>query len=240
MITQVQTAPAKALTARYPMVDHEVGFTDIDIELLRQYVPVLRHKLSAGQYLYHAGQPFQSLYLVNSGFLKTVELADDGRDQVTGFRMRGDFLGVDSIGLKTYACGAMSLETGEAWELPYPAMLTACREIPELQARLTAALAEEIRNDHAWMLAIGTLNAEQRVATFLLDVAKRYARLGYSARHFMLRMRRTDMANFLALKHETVSRVMSRLDDLRVISVERREVHVLDNDGLRTLAGQRA
>ncbi|MFC4762892.1 Crp/Fnr family transcriptional regulator [Dyella koreensis] len=239
MIMQTTVASTRAQAARYPAAEHEAGFTDIDIDLLRKYVPVLRHKLSAGQYLYHAGQPFQSLYLINSGFLKTVELADDGRDQVTGFRMRGDFLGAESIGLKTYACGAVSLESGEAWELPYPAMLTACREIPELQARLTAALAQEIRDDHAWMLAIGTLNAEQRVATFLLDVAKRYARLGYSARHFMLRMRRTDMANFLALKHETVSRVMSRLDDLRLISVERREVHVLDDSGLRAMAGMR-
>jgi CRP/FNR family transcriptional regulator len=239
MIMQTTVASTRAPTARYPATEHEAGFTDIDIDLLRKYVPVLRHKLSAGQYLYHAGQPFQSLYLINSGFLKTVELADDGRDQVTGFRMRGDFLGAESIGLKTYACGAVSLESGEAWELPYPAMLTACREIPELQARLTAALAQEIRDDHAWMLAIGTLNAEQRVASFLLDVAKRYARLGYSARHFMLRMRRTDMANFLALKHETVSRVMSRLDDLRLISVERREVHVLDDSGLRAMAGMR-
>ncbi|SFS13981.1 CRP/FNR family transcriptional regulator, anaerobic regulatory protein [Dyella sp. OK004] len=240
MIMQTTVASTRAPTARYPATEHEAGFTDIDIDLLRKYVPVLRHKLSAGQYLYHAGQPFQSLYLINSGFLKTVELADDGRDQVTGFRMRGDFLGAESIGLKTYACGVVSLESGEAWELPYPAMLTACREIPELQARLTAALAQEIRDDHAWMLAIGTLNAEQRVASFLLDVAKRYAQLGYSARHFMLRMRRTDMANFLALKHETVSRVMSRLDDLRLISVERREVHVLDDSGLRAMAGMRA
>ena len=86
------------------------------------------------------------------------------------------------------------------------------------------------------MLNVGTLNAEQRVASFLVDVAARYARLGYSARHFILRMRRTDMANFLALKHETVSRAMTRLDDLRLIAVERREVRVLDDAGLRRMA----
>jgi CRP/FNR family transcriptional regulator len=130
----------------------------------------------------------------------------------------------------------MALEQGEVWELPYPAMLAACREMPELQAKLTAALAEQIRQDHAWMLNVGTLNAEQRVASFLVDVAARYARLGYSARHFILRMRRTDMANFLALKHETVSRAMTRLDDLRLIAVERREVRVLDDAGLRRMA----
>jgi len=206
------------------------------IELLRKYVLVTRHKLASGQYLYHAGQPFQSLYLVHAGFLKTVELADDGRDQVTGFRMRGDLLGIESIGLHQHACSAVALEQGEVWELPYPAMLAACREIPELQARFTAALAAEIRNDHAWMLTIGTLSAEQRVASFLVDVAARYASLGYSARHFILRMRRIDIANFLALKHETVSRVMSHLGNLHLIDVRRREVQVLDDGGLRQLA----
>ncbi|GAA0708421.1 helix-turn-helix domain-containing protein [Dyella marensis] len=215
---------------------HAAAFADLDFDLLRRYVQVIRHKLTADQYLYHAGQPFQALYFVHSGCLKTVELADDGRDQVTGFRMRGDLLGIESIGLRQHACSAMALEQGEVWELPYPAILAACREMPELQAKLTAALAEQIRQDHAWMLNVGTLNAEQRVASFLVDVAARYARLGYSARHFILRMRRTDMANFLALKHETVSRAMTRLDDLRLIAVERREVRVLDDAGLRRMA----
>jgi CRP/FNR family transcriptional regulator len=214
------------------------GLPLFDFELLQRQVPAVRHKLVPGQYLYHAGQPFRALFYIKAGFLKTIELADDGRDQVTGFRMHGDFLGIDSIGLKAYAGSVLSMEYGEAWELPYPAVLQACREVPELHASLTAALAEEIRNDHAWMLAIGTLNAEQRVAAFLLDVARRYARLGYSARHFILRMRRTDMASFLALKHETVSRAMSRLGELNLISFERREVHLLDDNGLRLLAGQ--
>jgi len=238
MSTQAETVAAA--DTNLPHAAHEAAFAGLDIEQLRKYVQVTRHKVVAGQSLYHAGQPFTALYFVQSGCLKTVELAEDGRDQVTGFRMRGDFLGVESIGLKQHACSAVALESGEVWELPYPAMLAACRDMPELQARLTAALAEEIRNDHAWMLAIGTLNAEQRVASFLVDVARRYARMGYSARHFILRMRRTDMANFLALKHETVSRVMSRLDELRLIEVERREVRVLNDAGLRQLAGMRA
>jgi CRP/FNR family transcriptional regulator len=212
----------------------------LDVDLLRRYVPVFRHKLSSGQSLYHAGQPFKSLFFVHAGFLKTIELSDDGRDQITGFRMRGDFLGIESIGLTSYACGAVSLESGEAWELPYPAVLSACRDVPELQMRLTAALAREIRADHAWMLAIGTLNAEQRVATFLLDVARRYARLGFSAKHFVLRMRRADIASFLALTNETVCRVMTKLHDMRMIDVARRDIHVLDAGALHALANQYA
>lgn len=212
----------------------------LDIDLLQRYVPVFRHKLAAGQPLYHAGQPFKSLFLIHAGFLKTIELADDGRDQITGFRMRGDFLGIESIGLESYACGAVSLESGEAWELPYPAILNACQDIPQLQTRLTAALAREIRADHAWMLAIGTLNAEQRVATFLLDVAQRYAGLGFSGKHFVLRMRRADIASFLALTNETVCRVMTKLHDMRLIDVARREIQLLDEGALHVLANHYA
>jgi CRP/FNR family transcriptional regulator len=124
------------------------------------------------------------------------------------------------------------------WELPYPAVLQACLQMPELQGRLTAALAEEIRNDRAWMLALGTLTADQRVDAFLLDMADRHVRLGFSPRHFLLRMGRTDIASFLALKHETVTRALSRLEKLEYIAVQRRDVRVLDVDGLRCTAGQ--
>ncbi|GLQ42148.1 Crp/Fnr family transcriptional regulator [Dyella nitratireducens] len=209
----------------------------LDIEALRRHVPVRRCKHAAGQGVYRAGQAFEALYLVHAGSYKTCELADDGREQVTGFRMRGDLIGAESIGLKNYSCDVIALEDSEAWELPYPAVLRACLQLPELQARITHALAAEVRRDRSWMLMLGTLAAERRVAAFLLDVAARYAHMGYSAKHFILRMSRIDMASFLALKHETVSRALSRLNDLSVISVQRREVRVLDVDGLRTIAG---
>jgi CRP/FNR family transcriptional regulator, anaerobic regulatory protein len=209
----------------------------IDIDTIREHVPVRRCKHTAGQGIYHAGQPFQAIYLVHAGSYKTCELADDGREQVTGFRMRGDLIGVESIGLKTYSSDVIALEDSEALELPYPAVLRACLHMPELQSQITSALAAEIRCDRSWMLMLGTLAAERRVAAFLLDVAARYARLGYSAKHFILRMSRIDMASFLALKHETVSRALSHLHDLNFIDVQRREVRVLNIDGLRGLAG---
>ena len=240
MNMRFESAASVPPSTRFASEAREETSNELDVEMLRRYVPVLRHKLSAGQSLYYAGQPFKSLFLVHAGFLKTIELADDGREQVTSFRMKGDFLGTESIGLASYACGAVSLESGEAWELPYPAILSACREIPELNARLTAALAREIRADHAWMLTIGTLNAEQRVAAFLLEEARRYARLGFSARHFLLRMRRADIASFLALTNETVCRVMTRLHDMQLIAVARRDIRVLDDGALRSLAGQHA
>ncbi len=228
--TQFGTSPA-------PMVMEASGDDHgIDIEAIREHVQVRRCKHVAGQSIYHAGQPFHAIYLVHAGSYKICELADDGREQVSGFRMRGDLMGVDSIGLKAYASDVIAMEGSEAWELPYPAVLRACLHVPELHAHLTSAMAAEIRGDRSWMLMFGTLAAERRVAAFLLDVAARYARLGYSAKHFILRMSRIDMASFLALKHETVSRALSHLHDMSYIDVQRREVRVLDVNVLRSLA----
>lgn len=210
---------------------------ELDIAQLQRYMVVTRRKVRAGQYLYRNGQPFRALHFVHAGFLKTCELSEDGREQVTGFRMRGDLLGVESIGLSVHTCDAVALDDAEIWELPFPPVLEALRHIPELQVRLAAALAEEIRRDRVWMLVIGTLPAEQRVAAFLLDIAARLARLGFSAHHFILRMGRADIASFLALKHETVSRALSHLEQLQYISVLRREIKLLDIPKLRASVG---
>jgi CRP/FNR family transcriptional regulator len=224
-------SPPRRLPARFDVN------AQINLEELSTHVPVLRRKLTPGQYLYRAGQPFNALFLVHAGFLKTCLVAEDGREQVTGFRMRGELLGVESIGLKMYTCDVIALDTSEVWELSYPAVLNACARIPELQAQLTAALATEIRSDRSWMLALGTLSAEQRVAAFLLDVAARHEALGFSNRHFVLRMSRADIGSFLALKHETVTRALTHLSAQGCISVQWREVRVLDAARLRRTIG---
>ncbi len=207
----------------------------IRLDELQKHVVVTQRKLAAGQYLYRAGQPFLALYLVQAGFVKTSLTTEDGREQVTSFRMRGDLLGVESIGMTTHTCDAIALDSCVVWELPYPAILSACARIPDLQNQLTVALASEIRSDRSWMLALGTLSAEQRVAAFLIDVANRHEALGFSARHFVLRMSRADMGSFLALKHETVTRALTRLSSQGLIGVQLREVRILDMDALREM-----
>jgi len=209
---------------------------DLGIEQLREHVVVARRRVAAGQFVHRVGQPFHSLFLVGFGCLKTCELADDGREQVTGFHMRGDLLGVESIGLPHYACDVIALEDSEVWELPYPPMLTACLRVPALQERLTAALAAQIRRDRQWMLTLGTLGAESRVAAFLLDLAERHAQIGLDPHRFVLRMCRVDMANYLAIKHETVSRVLSHLAATGLVDVRRRDVTILDPVALRRVA----
>ena len=224
-------------TSEYPSVQRPfLAAGPIDVEQLSRHVQVVRRKLAPGQHAYRAGQPFHAIFLVHAGFLKTCELSEDGREQVTGFPMRGDLVGVESIGLAQYSCDVVALDDSEIWSLSYPSVLLACLQMPELQSRLTAVLAQEIRNNRAWMLASGTLSADQRVAAFLLDMAERHVRLGFSPRHFLLRMGRVDMASFLGLKHETVTRALSKLERLACIEVQRREIRLMDPDGLRRFA----
>ncbi len=210
---------------------------EIDIHALERHILVAQRRVRAGQRVYCGGQPFHMLYLVRAGFIKTCELSADGRERISGFRMQGDLIGAEAIGLTRYPCDAVALEDSTIWELPYPAMLDACRRLPELETCLTAALADEIRRDRVWMLNIGTLPADQRVAMFLLDLARRHAQLGFSSRHFILRMGRSDIASFLALTHETVSRALSHLEHLGHVLVHRRDVRLLDVVALSQFAG---
>ena len=208
------------------------------LEALVQGLPLQRRSLRAKQYVFRAGQPRQSLFLIHAGSFKTSVLSEDGREKVTGFHLRGDLLGIDALDMSTYACDAIALDVGEVWELPYAQLR---ESLPDFHERLTATLASEIRRDWGWMLAVGTLSAEQRVVAFLLDLAARLEALGFSARRMMLRMTRADLGNFLALQLETVVRALSRLQSLGLITIERREIRIDDRAGLRAmLAGGRA
>jgi len=202
------------------------------LEALLQGLPLLRRRLRAKQYLFRAGQPRQSLFLVHAGLFKTCVLSEDGREKITGFRLRGDLLGLDALGMSCYACDAIALDVCEVWELPYAQL---CESVPDFQQQLALALASEIRRDWGWMLAVGTLSAEQRVIAFLLDFAARLEALGFSARRLLLRMTRAELGNFLALQLETVTRALSHLHAQGLIDVERREIRIENPAGLRAM-----
>jgi CRP/FNR family transcriptional regulator, anaerobic regulatory protein len=212
----------------------------MDFDALRRVLPVVRRQVVAGQYLFRAGQPFRAMYLVHAGFFKTCVNAEDGRERVTGFPMRGDLLGIESIGTDTFACDAIALDSGEVWELPYPPVLTAGSQFPALQMRLSAALASALRQERSWTLALGTLGAEARVALFLLEMSARQQSIGCSGRRLVLRMTRAEIGSFLGLQLETVARGLSHLAARGAISVQRRNVDLLDMELLQSLAGRTA
>jgi CRP/FNR family transcriptional regulator, anaerobic regulatory protein len=210
----------------------DIASANTGLEELLDGMPLRRRRLRKKQYLFRAGQPRHSLFLIHAGVFRTSVLSADGREKITGFRMRGDLLGMDALGIPAYACDAIALDVGEVWELPYAEL---CESVPEFEHRLANALASEIRRDWGWMLTVSTLSAEQRVVAFLLDLAARLEALGFSSNRLLLRMSRAELGNFLALQLETVARALSHLQSLGLICVERREIRIEDRAGLRAI-----
>ncbi|SFN47418.1 transcriptional regulator, Crp/Fnr family [Dokdonella immobilis] len=190
----------------------------------------VRRKVKCREHLFHAGQPRRSLFLVHAGTFKISMVTADGREKVAGFRYAGELLGLDALDIPSYACDVVALEDAEVWELP-------CSELTEERFEfvrwITSTLASEVRRDWNWMLTLGTLNAEQRVTAFLLDLAARMASMGFSERRFLLRMTRADIGSFLAIKLETVTRALSRLQTRGMISVRGRSIDLLDAARMR-------
>ena len=197
--------------------------------LLRAFEP-RRRIVKPKAHIFRAGQSAGSVFLVNSGVVKTALTAEDGREKITGFRLRGDLLGIEAIGLDHYACDAVALTTGEVWEYSRQQLAAAGAKC---QQQLSALLAAEIRRDWEWMLATATLSAEQRVVTFLLDLASRLRAMGFSSRAMSLPMTRAEVGNYLALQLETVVRSLSKLQNQGLIAIDGREIRLLDVDKLR-------
>lgn len=192
--------------------------------------PMRRRSVHPRQVLFRSGQPSGTLYVVHAGIFKTTVASADGREKITGFRMRGDLLGMDSIGLPHYACDAVALDTGEVWELSLDELQ---RQLPEFLPEIAGLLAGEIRRDWQWMLDMSSLNAEQRVIAFLLDLGARFQSLGFSRYDLRLRMTRADLGNFLSLQLETVTRALSKLAASGLIVVEGREIRLQDPAALQ-------
>ena len=202
-----------------------------ELERVLGRLPARPRRLRRRQALFRAGQPCHAVFLVHAGVFKTCVLSEDGREKVTGFHLRGDLLGIESFGVPIHACDAIALDTSEAWELPVALL----HESPTLLRAITVTLANEVRRDWNWMLAVGTLNAEQRVAAFLLDLASRLGAMGFSAQQLRLRMTRAEVGNFLAMQLETVTRTLSRLAGAGLIAVDGREIGIRDASALRAL-----
>jgi CRP/FNR family transcriptional regulator len=165
----------------------------------------------------------------------------EGREQVTGFFMGGELIGMEGIGAGSYNGTATALEDSEVCVLPYDLIEEMSRDLPALQRRLHSVLAREIVRDHGVMMLLGSMRAEERLATFLLNLSKRFVRRGYSASDFHLRMTREEIGSYLGLKLETVSRLFSRFQEEGLIAVEQKHVRILDIAGLqRVLASKQS
>ena len=194
-----------------------------------------RRRVKRGEALFAAGAEFNAVYAIRSGFFKTSVVDGEGREQVTGFHMGGELMGLDGLGSGAYHGTAVALEDSEACVLPYALIEEMAREVPALQRNLHAVLAREIVRDHGVMMLLGSMRAEERLATFLINLSKRFMRRGYSASDFHLRMTREEIGSYLGLKLETVSRLFSAFQKDGHIDVQQKHVRIVDLAGLRSL-----
>jgi CRP/FNR family transcriptional regulator len=194
-----------------------------------------RRKLRRGTDLYRAGEPLAALFAIRSGFMKSCVLHDDGREQVAGFHMAGDVLGLDAIGGGSHTCDTVALEDTEVCEIPFSYLEQLSRELPSLQQQLHRIMSREIVRDYGVMLLLGSMSAEERLAAFLLNLSQRFAVRGYSPAEYRLRMTREEIGSYLGLKLETVSRAFSGFQDRELIEVRQKHVRILDFPGLKAV-----
>jgi CRP/FNR family transcriptional regulator len=198
-----------------------------------------RRRVKRGETLFSAGDEFKAVYAVRSGFFKMSLVDGEGREQVTGFSMGGELLGLDGIGSGRYHGAAIALEDSEVCVLPYALIEEMAEDSPALRRQLHAVLSREIVRDHGVMMLLGSMRAEERLATFLLNLSKRFTARGYSPSDFHLRMTREELGSYLGLKLETVSRLFSRFHDDRLIEVQQKHVRILDIAGLERVLATR-
>ena len=211
-----------------------VGMSNDQLDQLDTMVAT-RRSVARGDTLFRAGDEFQSLYAVRTGFFKTCVSSEDGRDQVTGFQMAGELLGLDGISTDKHTCDAVALEDSQVCVIPYHQLEDLSREFSDLQRQFHKIMSREIVRDHGVMLLLGSMRAEERLAAFLLNLTQRLRTRGFSANELVLRMTREEIGSYLGLKLETVSRAFSRFQEEGLLEVKQRDIRVLNEPGLRRL-----
>ena len=209
-------------------IPHVTAHTDE--ELLFQHV-----QFKTGQRVHTIGQPFDTLYIVHSGFLKTVLIDEFGNEQVLSFPMKGDLFGVDGIHNKRYASEAVALSNCDLILLPFKKLTALGRLHPEFEHAMYSVMSRELVREQAMVSMLGALSAEARVARFLVSLSERYAEMGYSSKLFNLRMTRHEIGSYLGLTLETVSRTLSAFNEIGLITVDQRSIGIKDADALKTL-----
>ena len=185
-----------------------VGLSPDQLDRIDEMVAT-RRKIKRGTALFRNGEAFTSLYAIRTGFFKTSVATEDGRDQVTGFQMAGEIIGLDGIVNDQHSCDAIALEDAEVCVMPYSKLEELSREVNALQHHVHKVMSREIVREHGVMLLLGSMRAEERLAAFLLNLVQRLHARGFSQSELVLRMTREEIGSYLGLKLETVSRTFS-------------------------------
>ena len=199
-----------------------------------------RRKVKRGGTLFRNGEAFTSLFAIRTGFFKTCVATEDGRDQVTGFQMAGEIIGLDGIVSDHHTCDAVALEDAEVCVMPFERIEELSREVTALQHQFHKIMSREIVREHGVMLLLGSMRAEERLAAFLLNLVQRLHARGFSQSELVLRMTREEIGSYLGLKLETVSRTFSKFVEEGIVEVKQRHVRIVEPDALKRIVNSQA
>ncbi len=213
-----------------------MGLEPEDVERLDDIVKRTR-PLHRGDVLFREGDRFRSLYVVKTGSVKTFAPNPEGGEQVLGFHLPGELIGLDAIDKDLHACSAKVLETSAICEIPFARLEELTAAIPSLQHQMFRLLSKEIAHETDMLLLLGKKTAEERLAVFLLSLSRRLQKRGLSATDFYLSMSRHEIGNYLGLAVETVSRLFTRFQDDGLMRVDRKHIELTDVRALESLVG---
>lgn len=193
--------------------------------------------LKKGEFLFRQGDPFISVYAVRSGSLKTFSVTDNGEEQVTGFHLPSELVGLSGMDSEFYPASAVALETTSICEIPFERLDELSANLPQLRRQLMCIMSREIRDDQQMMMLLSKKNADKRIATFLVNLSARFRARGYSPQQFRLAMSRNEIGNYLGLAVETVSRVFTRFQQNELLVAEGKEINLINLIEICALAG---
>jgi CRP/FNR family transcriptional regulator len=211
-----------------------LGLSPVELDRIDEVV-ASRRKVKRGATLFRNGEKFTSLYAIRTGFFKTCVASEDGRDQVTGFQMAGEIVGLDGIVNDHHTCDAVALEDAEVCVMPFDRIEELSREVNALQRHVHKIMSREIVRENGVMLLLGSMRAEERLAAFLLNLVQRLHTRGFSSSELVLRMTREEIGSYLGLKLETVSRTFSKFVEEGIVEVKQRHVRIMNADALKDI-----
>lgn len=213
------------------------GIARTDIECLDEVIQS-RVPLECGEALFHAGDPFTNVYVVRTGTVRTTLPEQDGSEQVIGFHLPGELLGLEAISDEVHHCDAVALERTSLCMVPFTQLEDVAVRVPGLQHQLHRLISREMIEDQQHLVALGRRTARDRIALFLHSLSERLEGAGYDGADLRLAMSREDIANYLGLALETVSRMLTKLTEDGVLEVDRRRVRIRDRRALAAMAGR--
>ena len=196
-----------------------------------------RRPLARGHHIFRLGDEFRALYAIRSGSVKTYTITEDGHEQITGFHLPGEIIGLDAINSTQHPCGAKTLEIASICDIPFYRLEELSSRVPELGRQLLRIMSREIHADGELLTLLGKKSAEERLASLLVSLSMRFQQRGFSPREFYLSMSRSDIGNYLGLAVETISRTFSRFQQQELLEVRKKYIHLKNIEQLRELAG---